>query len=205
MQRHIYVMLSCTNTIMGKLIRVFSHCKYNHISLASSSSLQPLYSFARYNHNSPFVGGFVEESLCRYLFSKKNTKARVYKIAVDEKTFDDFQLIIKKYSDHSSEYIYDTFGVFHGDKITNPYQQTCLSFSVFVLKKLLLLSENTHAKNTKDFEALLSSYPYVDINLLYEDKDSYVWGNDYYYKKIPYIQVIKSTYLHLKKHLLPSA
>ena len=203
--KKIYIILSFTGTALSRVIKLTTRAEFAHVSIALDKDLNQMYSFGRLNPYNPFVGGFVEESLCRYLFSKKNTKARVYKIAVDEKTFDDFQLIMKKYSDHSSEYIYDTFGVFHGDKITNPYQQTCLSFSVFVLKKLLLLSENTHAKNTKDFEALLSSYPYVDINLSYEDKDSYVWGNDNYYKKIPYIQVIKSTYLHLKKHLLPSA
>ena len=93
MQKNIYVVLSCTNTFLGKLIRFFSNYNFNHISLSSTSSLQPLYSFARYNYNSPIVGGFVEESIHRYLFYKKNTKIRIYKIEVDEKTFEKFQLI----------------------------------------------------------------------------------------------------------------
>lgn len=199
MSRNIYIMLSCTNTSIGKLIRLFSNYKFNHISLSSSSSLQPLYSFARYNYNSPFVGGFVEESIRRYLFYKKNTKVRIYKIEVDEKTFKKFQLIMKNYSDKNSEYIYDTFGIFYGSILTNPYQQTCLSFSVSVLKELSLLSSNAHVKNIKEFEEILTSFPYDDTQLFYKESDSYVWGNDNYYKKIPYLKVIKDTLFHFKK------
>ena len=199
MQKNIYVVLSCTNTFLGKLIRFFSNYNFNHISLSSTSYLQPLYSFARYNYNSPIVGGFVEESIHRYLFYKKNTKIRIYKIEVDEKTFEKFQLIMKRYSDNNSEYIYDTFGIFHGSSLSNQYHQTCLSFSVYVLKELSLLSSNIHIKNIKEFEKILSSFPYTDTQFLYKENDSYVWGNDNYYQKIPCFKVIKDTFFHLKK------
>lgn len=198
MQKKIYVMLSCTNTFLGKIIRLFSNYKFNHISLSSSSSLQPSYSFARYNYNSPFVGGFVEESIRRYLFYKKNTKVRIYEIEVDEKAFEKFQSIMKKYSDNNCEYTYDTFGIFHGSILTNNYKQTCLSFSVSVLKELSLLPSNTHVNSIKEFEKILTAFPYEDTQLFYTELDAYVWGNDNYYQKIPYFKVIKDTLSHFK-------
>ena len=198
MQKNIYVMLSCTNTFIGKLIRIFSNHGFNHISLSSSSSLQPLYSFARYNYNSPLVGGFVEESIRRYLFYKKDTKIRIYKLEVDEETFKKFELMMKTFSDKNYEYTYDTFGIFHGNFLRNPYQQTCLSFSVSVLKELSLLPSDIHIKSIKEFEETLAASPYEDTQLYYNKLDSYIWGNDSYYKKVPYLKVIKDTVFHFK-------
>ena len=65
--KSIYVIFLQTPFKIGKLIRFVTNYKYNHTSISFSENADVLYSFARYNKNSPFVGGFVEESPLRYI------------------------------------------------------------------------------------------------------------------------------------------
>ena len=58
--RCIYIMLSRTNTGIGRIIRLFLRTsRYNHVSAALDGRLFLLYSFSRARKDSPFSGGFV--------------------------------------------------------------------------------------------------------------------------------------------------
>lgn len=202
MKKNIYIMMSHTNTIFGKLIRFFSNYPYNHVSISSNSTLQPLYSFARYNYNSPLVGGFVEESILRYLYYNKCTPIRVYRIEVSEEQFQKFQFLIDLYYRESQKYIYDTFGIFYYNIKSSKYHQTCLSFTVSILQDLQIIPVNTSYKTIEDLAQSLSSFSHTDTVLSNKHSTAYLWGNDKYYEKVPFVKKLKDTFLHFQKLLL---
>lgn len=197
--KSIYIMMSHTNTTIGKLIRFFSKYKYNHISISSNSTLQPLYSFARYHYNSPLVGGFVQESILRYLYNNQDVPIRIYNIEITESQFQKFESIMLLHSNESPKYIYNTFGLFFNNKNLCPYSQTCLSFTESVLKDIEILSSDINIKNIKDLANHLSIYPYTDTTLTIMSKISYNWGNDMYNKKVPIHKIIHDTFTHFHK------
>lgn len=197
--RDIYFVISRTTTALGKLIRFFSNYQYNHISVSGDSSLQPLYSFARYNYNSPFVGGFVEESMLRYLYHGGNTKVRIYRVEVDKEQFERFKYILGTYSKESKNCIYDTFGIFHDSMYPSRYRQTCLSFAVSILKELQIFSPKVNIKTIKEFEKHLSAFSYTDTLLLEQQKDAYVWGEDRYCERVSWSKVLIDTCVHFYK------
>ena len=64
---YLYVMLSRTDTGMGRFIRFFTREEYNHVSLCVDDSLQKFVSFARYRQDTPLAGGAVAEPPQRLL------------------------------------------------------------------------------------------------------------------------------------------
>lgn len=199
MKKELYIVLSHTNTTIGKGIRFFTNYTYNHISISSNTNLQPLYSFARYHYSCPLAGGFIEESLLRYLNQKSSTPVRIYSIPITDKQHQIFNTIIKSYQKESSKCIYNTFGVLCGDNFTSKYKHTCLSFAISILKDCDILSSDMHVKSIKALADILSIYPHTEIQLGYQQVINCTWGNDTYNQKLSFLQIIKNTFLHFKK------
>ena len=199
MEKHIYIMFSHTNTKMGKIIQFFSNYTYNHVSISVDSSLQPLYSFARYHYNAALVGGFVEESPLRYIWDGRDTTIRIYDLVISEEQFKKFEIIISLYSQKSTQYIYDHFYFFRKDTCRSKYQHTCLSFVVDILKDLQILPNDTKIKTIKALTTALSCFPYTDTKLYRESDTQYTWGNDKYYENIPLPNIFVSTCQHFRK------
>lgn len=61
-QEYIYIMVSRTNTMLGKVIQMALGVSYNHCSIALDDSLESIYSFGRKEIGNMFVAGFVQES-----------------------------------------------------------------------------------------------------------------------------------------------
>ncbi len=68
-QEYIYIMLSKTNTLLGKTIQRALGVSYNHCSLALDDSLETIYSFGRKELRNMFVAGFVQESKSKGFFA----------------------------------------------------------------------------------------------------------------------------------------
>lgn len=197
----IYIILSQTNTNFGRIIRFLTHYPYNHVSISTDKTKGPLYSFARYHYNAPFVGGFVEESFLRYLFYGQDVKMRIYSIDVSETQFKKFESIIKHYSQKNSNYIYNTFDALGIHIVPSEHKQTCISFIFSILKDLQILSNNKASKTIKAISEQLEQYPYIDTTLSPLDHNAYTWGNDNYCKKVPFKVVIKDTIKHFQRLL----
>ena len=86
--KDIYIMFSSTPSKMGSFIRFMTGNKYNHVSLSFREDLGHLYSFARYYKNTPFVGGFVEESVLRYfLLGSETVRVKICKIPISDEKY----------------------------------------------------------------------------------------------------------------------
>ena len=83
---HLNIVASRTPSFLVQIIRLATKFKHNHVSISLNDDLVPLFSFARYNYNSPFHGGFVEESWLRYLYRDNDISVSIYSISITKKT-----------------------------------------------------------------------------------------------------------------------
>lgn len=96
--KKIYIVLSYTGTLPGKLIvfratlkfwNRYSGDAYSHISLAKDVTLTEMYSFARKTLHNPFNAGFIKESIYEGMFKMNATtsKIAVFEIPVTEEKY----------------------------------------------------------------------------------------------------------------------
>lgn len=71
-KKNIYIIVSKTDTPLGKLIRLCLGVKYNHCSIALDESLEQFYSFGRKEIHDLFKAGFVRESKNQGFFKEHN-------------------------------------------------------------------------------------------------------------------------------------
>lgn len=137
--KNIYVVLSATPTMMGKMIRVFTKSAFNHSSISLTEDWNEMYSFARYRASNPLVGGFVKEFPQRLSLGKnENVYIKVYRIPVTEKQFEEIRLFIYGIRDDNEENIYNSMaalGILLGRKFNTYKAYTC---SDFVARSLLM-------------------------------------------------------------------
>ena len=57
----IYIIQSCTGTILSNIIKGYTKNIYTHVSLSLDINLNNMYSFGRLNPYNPFWGGFVKK------------------------------------------------------------------------------------------------------------------------------------------------
>ena len=135
-EKYVYIVFSATNLLMGRMIRFLTHNCYNHVSLAFERDLNVMYSFARYNINSPLVGGFVAEYPSRFSIKNRDVDIKVYKVPLTEQRYEMIEKTIEFFSQQNNEMIYNTFNavlsLFHKRiRIHNAY--TCVEFIASVL------------------------------------------------------------------------
>ena len=91
--KNVYVILSATPTLVGKVIRKFTKSSFNHSSISLTENWDEMYSFARYRAPNPLVGGFVKEFPQRLSLGKNRTVfIKVYKIPINENQFDKIKM-----------------------------------------------------------------------------------------------------------------
>ncbi len=112
-QRYIYVLLTGTNTIVAKLIRLYTKQPYSHASIALDAQLDELYSFARKQRFNPLNSGFVKEDICKGVFgADKNARCGVYRIPVTEEQYEYISEEIAHFVNNKDVYGYNYLGLF---------------------------------------------------------------------------------------------
>ena len=87
-QKFIYIMVSSTGTRFGRIIRYATKSSFNHVSISFDESMKQLYSFGRYCHCMPFIGGLVNETQDRFTLRRgAEVEIGVYKIPVSDNAF----------------------------------------------------------------------------------------------------------------------
>ena len=135
----LYLIFSHTNNKMSRFIRTVTNYEYNHVSVAFSSDLDPMYSFARKHKDTPFYGGFVVETPARYQNGDTPAKVKICAIPVSPIQLRLAQNYINKIARNGDKYLYNTVSA-----ITNPLHRrinidrafTCVEFAVTVLKRI---------------------------------------------------------------------
>jgi len=135
---HLYIMISHTDTGLGRAIRYLTEYDYNHISLSLDSGFRNWVSFARYAQNVPLAGGFVVETPERFLSSGKKMPVRIFRLNLSENRFRTLKKLFSEAGNADCGLIYNSFGaIATALNLSFPVRSayTCLEFANAVLEE----------------------------------------------------------------------
>lgn len=162
MDNAIYIVFSATPTRMGRLIRLATGRRYNHVSLSLEEDIRQMYSFARYHRAIPLYGGFVVESILRYRSFAEASRVKVCRIPVEETAHTYLCNYLYRLWTDREEYIYNTPAalaslVHFQSHIPKAY--TCVSFVYEVLVRYHLAGAvEGKCPTLRGLEELLAPY-----------------------------------------------
>ncbi len=194
--KSVYVMFSRTASYTGKLIRLVTKNKYNHISLCLSEEFSVLYSFARHFNRAPFYGGLVEESPLRYA----NAPVKVCKLDIEDSQYNAIVNELNMALENKGDYIYNFLSAavfpFHKRvEINSAY--TCVEFVVYLLAKCNIMGLENKYYSIVELEHLFKD------NIVFEDlmpvPENARWGNDKFNFKPSYYRSAKLTAVNFAK------
>ena len=136
--RQLFIMVSRTDTHIGRLIRNVSHYPYNHVSLTLDPSLRHWYSFARYVQDAPFYSGLVQEPVERFFGESPDVPVRIYRLEIPLYNADRLEALLKNAGHPESGMVYNYFDAVVstlGWHLPVPGAHTCLSFACTVLEQ----------------------------------------------------------------------
>lgn len=111
-QKYVYVILTKSMTIAGKVIRKFTKGEYSHASISLDRDLNEMYSFARYHYHTPMVAGFTSESITSLgLGREEDIDFKIFKIPVTNYQFHLIRKRIEYFKNNSDKYLYNLFGL----------------------------------------------------------------------------------------------
>ena len=136
MGRYLYVMLSRTDTGMGKVIRRFTAGEYNHVSLGLDDSLGQFVSFARYRVDVPLAGGYITEPARRLLSAGESLPVRIFRLEISQTDALSLEEIFRLAGCRESGLIYNSLGALMSTwhiPCPVPGAYTCLDFAGAIL------------------------------------------------------------------------
>lgn len=112
-EKHLYIVLSQTGTILSRLLKLITSAEYNHASVSLTPDLEQMYSFGRLHPYNPFIGGFVKESPDTGTFKRfSNSKIMILKFDVSEKKYEEVCSTISKMYLQKESYHYNYLGLY---------------------------------------------------------------------------------------------
>lgn len=168
--KQVYFVFSSTLTKIGSIIRVLTHNRYNHVSVAFDPNLTEMYSYARHKAAAPLDGGFVQETPLRFTLNKqKDIYIKLCAVSLSE----DEYIKVREYIDHlkrnQADCLYNLFAaVLHplhkGIDIKDSY--SCVGFAA----QLLMISGFLDS-DRKNYEYTISNLESIlNPNKIYEGK-----------------------------------
>ena len=147
----LYIMVSKTDTGIGRIIRSFTGYPYNHVSLTLDPTFRTWVSFARYVQDTPLYGGFIQEPVERFLAKGEQIDVRIYGLAIPEPRYSQLQTLFALAGKQEQSLLYNHFALVSaacGIDVPIAGAYTCLGFANAVLR--------TDHKNIQALDAQLS-------------------------------------------------
>ena len=143
MERHIYIVISQTGTLLSRFLKLVTKAEYNHASISLVPDLSTMYSFGRKNPYDPFRAGFVAESARFGTFKRfSNTRIVVLDIAVSQEQYDAISRRISTMLALKQHYRYNYLGLWLAFLRIRYRQKRCFYCSEFV--KDILEKQDIH-------------------------------------------------------------
>lgn len=109
--KNIYITLSRSDTMVSKMISVFSEGQYTHASISFNNNLSPMYSFARKGYM-PLPGGLkLEYADEGYYKLHGHTPCAVYALEVEDKVYYTAKALVGSMMDELDKYNYNVIGL----------------------------------------------------------------------------------------------
>lgn len=108
----IYIVVSQTNTVLGKLIQRQLGVRFNHCSVSLDDSLNHIFSFGRKELHNVFRAGFVRESKADGFFAEyKRSYIAVLQIPVTKKQWEQAKDCLLRFKQQGNQYKYSVLGL----------------------------------------------------------------------------------------------
>ena len=137
--RHIYIVLTRTNTVLSNLISLIKKDEYTHASISVNKELNTIYSVGRKHACNPFVGCFVKENLFEGVFGFHNKlKGQVLQLNVTEEQYDEVRKLLYDFDSNSDYYKYNYLGLINSLLNRESFcdeRFLCSEFVYYVLNK----------------------------------------------------------------------
>lgn len=166
-KRKIYVVLTKTNTIFARTIRMYTKTGYSHASISLDDDFNTLYSFSRKYTNNPFIGRFRKENIYEGVFGKCDQLPCL--ILEKEIDLDQYNIIKNKLLEMENsnyEYKYNYLGVFFAifnKRYNSKDRYYCSEFVYYLLRLSNSLDNMFDNKPIHPMDFLK-----FDFNLFYE-------------------------------------
>lgn len=105
----IYLVLTNTNSILSKFIRIYTRDNVNHASIALDNHLEEMYSFGRVNPKNPFIGGFIKEEIGSGLL--KDIYCEIYEANLTEEDYRKVREKLESFYTNKEVYDYNFIGL----------------------------------------------------------------------------------------------
>ncbi|MED3551735.1 hypothetical protein [Cytobacillus praedii] len=139
-EKNVFILLTNTDSVLTKLIKLYTKKPYNHASIAFDSDLSEVYSFGRKTARNPFIGGFVKEDVTAGLF--KQADCAIYSFTVTEVQFQRMNHYLQTFKTQRHVYRYNfigLFGVIFNKPITRTKAFFCSQFVASILEECDIL------------------------------------------------------------------
>lgn len=196
---YLYVLLSCTTTGVGKMIRTCTGSRYNHVSLTLNEDLSGIVSFARLSIDTPLNAGYVAEPLERFLYNGGPVPIKVFRVEISQEKAQRLEEFFTHAGDRQMGFLYNHFGALLTllrIPCPIPGAYTCLSFASTVLGKPY--------RSLQELERDLTPFEVFEGDLYTRFQDS---GDrsDYYFTRRGFLRGTKDTLVHMGRLLARTA
>lgn len=165
----IYIIQSCTGTVLSDIIKGYTKNQYTHVSVSLDKNLDQMYSFGRLNPYNPFWGGFVQEHVDKGTFARfYNTDCAISELEVTDEQYERLSEKIEYFKKNRESYKFNIAGLFMvaaNKKRVKKNTFYCAEFVKYVLKRSRINVKNLpKIIKPQDFSKL------KNLNLIYEGK-----------------------------------
>jgi len=138
-KNYLYIVLTRNNTVISKLIKLFTNDEYTHASIALDKELNNMYSFGRKYAYNPFIGIFIREHVNKGIYKLQNeVPSIVLEVEVSKKQYEKAQDLIGQFVSNSHIYKYNYRGLLHSLFKVEAYNENrflCSEFVYHILKE----------------------------------------------------------------------
>lgn len=162
-----YVVFSKPNTIISRLIKIFTKNPYTHVGVALNDPKMEFYSFARRHEMIPLPGGFVTEKFTSFNYqSKADVPVAIIKIPISSEQKVRLESMIEYFQKNDKRYNYNLIGLFlcgTGLTINRSNHYFCSEFTHYVLAELGICERGVPSQHVKpaDLFKMLEDYEVI--------------------------------------------
>ena len=167
--RKIYLIQSCTGTVLSDIIKGYTKNQYTHISISLDKELNEMYSFGRLNPYNPFWGGFVHEYVDKGTFARfYNPDSAIFELEVTDEQYEKVKQKIGYVEKNKESYKFNIAGLFMVAANKRRVKKNtfyCAEFVRYVLKRSKI--------NTKVLPKIIKPQDFSKLeglSLVYEGK-----------------------------------
>lgn len=176
--KEIKIVLTQTNTVISKTLRLVSKKPYNHISISFEDDCSTMFSFGRKINWFPLIGGFVKENPNSGVFKMHpETKCKIYKLEVTEADYNIISKRLNKFLKDPKSFRYSFLNVFlmyFNIPLQRQYYYVCSSFVSYLLWGIIPFKKEISLVVPDDYNTL-------ELQEVYEGKLT-----DYVSRKLAY-------------------